>query len=435
MGGMLLAAGSFINPTAAAPPAIANPNNILANPVAPEAAPVPQWQQEQPDEMDVFEPAGQVNQNSVPEIFCYGPFQIRPHADYQVLYGNGIQYAPGNAESTLIQQLSPGILLDLGRHWVLDYTPTFVFYSNKKFQNTTDSSITLNGGFQYEAWKFSLSHSSQLSSAPTVEAGGQTDQDTHSTTFGASRILNSVLSTDLGFNQQIDIISGRQNSYDWSSVDWINYQFWPRLNAGLGAGAGYVLIEGNGSNNGQFGQGITGDTDQTYELAEARVNWRATDKMSLQISAGLQDRQFNTAGASDSVTPIFSASLQYQPAKKTQIALTASRTTASSDYYLAAQETETTIVGVSLNQGLFHQFSLGASIAYSLTDYNAATSSQAANAANRSDNLVLFNIRLSHPFLKRGTWSVFYQYSNDSSSQAGYSFDSNQEGLEISYSF
>jgi len=50
----------------------------------------------------------------------------------------------------------------------------------------------------------------------------------------------------------------------------LNYQFWPRLTAGVGAGFGYVNVD-------------TG-SDQTYEQLLARVNWRPTDKLSFQIN-------------------------------------------------------------------------------------------------------------------------------------------------------
>ncbi len=137
----------------------------------------------------------------------------------------------------------------------------------------------------------------------------------------------------------------------------------------------------------------------------------------------------------DSLDPIFSAAIQYQPFKVTQISLIASRTESSSDYYLAAQESAVTTVGINLDQRLLQKFHLGLGIDYSTTDYSTPTSVTTAGAANRSDHEVSFNARLSHPFLKRGTWSVFYQYSDNDSSQAGYTFQSNQTGIEFNYSY
>lgn len=413
---------------ATAQTAMANPNTVIANP-APAPPLETQEQQDQPNEMDVFQPAGQTADNPLPEIFRFGPLLIHPHADYSFSYGNGIQYAPGSQEAMIIQQLSPGLLVDLGRHWALDYTPTFQFYSSDKFSDTVNQSFALTGGFEYADWKFGLSQSAGYSSSPLVATGGQTDQSSYGTALTASRALTSKISADFGLNQNITLVSGLEDTYGWSTLDWLSYQFWPRLNAGLGVGGGYVLVENNSQ------AGAANNQDQTYEQAQARVNWRATDKISFQVSGGLDDRQFSTAGAGDSLNPIFGAAIQYQPFKDTQISLNANRAVSSSAYYQAAQEVDATSVGLNLNQRLFRRFSLSLGVAYSEMDYSTPAGAASAFAANRTDDLVSFTARLSHPFFKRGTWSVLYQYSNDSSSQRGYGFESNQTGIEIGYRF
>jgi len=430
-----LAAGTLIDhctvaaPTVITPAVIANPNP--GQPLQTED------QQNQPNEMNVFQSAGQPA-GGLPRIFQYGPMQLHPHVDYQFLYGSGIQANPGDQQQTVIQELIPGIVVDFGPHWAFDYTPTIRFYSSDKFKDGVDHSLSLTGGLEYEAWHFGLSHGTQITSAPTVETGTQTDTSTHTTSLSASRALNSSFSTDLAINQTVTVVSGFQDSYDWNTMDWVNYKFWPRLNAGIGAGGGYVLVESDGNGTQPGGLQPTGSNnnlDQTYVQVQARVNWRATDKISFQISGGLEDRQFMTAGTGDSVNPLFGAAIQYQPFATTQISLNANRTAASSDYYLAAQQTETTILGVSVNQRLFRKFNAGVGFAYTKTDYSTAASGAVANLANRSDDLVSFNARLSHPFLKHGTWAVFYQHSENTSSQPGFGFQSDQTGFEVSYGF
>ncbi len=183
------------------------------------------------------------------------------------------------------------------------------------------------------------------------------------------------MTTDLSLNQNIMLVSGFENSYDWNTVDWLNYQFWPRLNAGLGAGGGYVLIEGNGNGNGQIASAGTGSTDQTYEEVLARVNWRLADKLSLQVNGGLEDRQFQSPAPGDSLNPIYGATIQYQPFKNTQLSLSANRTVNSSDYYLAAQQTEATVVSRQPEPAsVAKKFNLGVGGSYTKTDYDTASS-------------------------------------------------------------
>lgn len=405
---------------------VPNPNNVLASP-APTAPVSSEWQQEQqPEAMNVFQEAGQAQVNPLPQIFRYGPYSIHPHADYSIMYATGLQPTPGDHENSLVQNVSPGIRFDLGKHWALDYTPTLQFYSNNKFQDAVNHSITLTGGFSYDSWVYGLNHNTTLESTPTTATGSQTDQAGHTTSFTAARALNSNMSTDLGFVQAINLVSGFADSYQWSTLDWLNYEFWPRMNGGIGIGAGYDWVTPDGS-------GSSADTDQYFEQMQARLNWRATDKISFQINAGFQYTEFSTAGQEDSLAPIFGAAIEYLPFRHTAISLNASRTVQPSTYYIVVQQVEVTLVSLAVSQELFHKFQLSASIGYSTTEYTSTIAS--FSLGSRTDDQTLFNIRLSHPFFKRGTWSIFYQYTDNQSDQALYTFNSDQTGFEINYSF
>ena len=67
------------------------------------------------------------------EPFRWDQFVFRPHADYQFMDAQGIFAAPGDRENTTIQQITPGILINLGPEPSLDYTATIGLYSNTNF--------------------------------------------------------------------------------------------------------------------------------------------------------------------------------------------------------------------------------------------------------------------------------------------------------------
>ena len=232
------------------------------------------------NEMIVFTPE---TAGTPVQPFQYGIFTLRPHPYYRFLYGTGILATPTNAVNSVINQISPGFIVDIGSHWTLDYTPTWTFYSNRRFEDTLDHSITLTGGTSYEDWTLGLSQNISLTSDPMIETATQTSQETYSTALRASYLINSKLFTDLALNQNIISADQFNSSREWSTLDWLNYQFWPRLSAGVGAGFGYVNVE-------------TGP-DMTYEQLQARTDWRATDKISFQLHAGGEDRQFSGSGA------------------------------------------------------------------------------------------------------------------------------------------
>jgi hypothetical protein len=377
----------------------------------------------QTNSAQVFVPSGVVNKSEVPEIFRQGPLTLRPHVDYQFLYGNGLRANLTNSTDTAIQTLSPGFLLEIGKHWALDYTPTFSFYSSDKFRDTVAHSVSLTGGTQYNDWNFGLSQTYMKSTDPLAETGAQTDQQSFGTSLSAACILNEKFSLDLGLNQRIQDTTGYQGSRDWSTSAFLNYQFFPRLTVGLGTVLGFVNVD-------------TGP-DQGYEQLQARVNWRITDKLGLSLTAGGEDRQFFSSGLSDSMTPTLSAALQYQPRERTQFSLTASHAVAPS-LFAFSPATETSSVSAGINQRLFKKFQLELNGSYNASDYKVSLPGfvlPPGFALDRQDDYYAFSARLSHPFLKRGNISIFYQYSDNKSTAALFTYRSTQIGCQVGYAF
>ena len=58
--------------------------------------------------------------STVERYLDWGPIHLHPHLLYRVSYGDGLQARPGEHDQTLINELSPGMLLNIGDHWRLD---------------------------------------------------------------------------------------------------------------------------------------------------------------------------------------------------------------------------------------------------------------------------------------------------------------------------
>ena len=401
---------------------LTSPPQTPANPAA-----VQEYQDNNP--MQVFAPS-----QTAPAVpLQWGPVTMHPHVDYQFLYGNGIQSSPGQPQNTIVQTVSPGVLFNLGAHWTLDYTPTLTFYSSSSFKNSFNQSVHLGWGTTYGDWFLSGSQSYASSSSPTVQTGTQTEQEIYSTALNATYQFNDKMSLDLGLSQVFNDVGNVQsstnlnqnlaNSREWSTMDWLNYQFWSRLNAGLGLGLGYNQQDGS--------------PDSLFEQYQGRVNWRATDKISFQLSGGLQVQHYLSGGAPDLLAPVYNGTIQYQPFEHTKLSLNASDSVTPSDYQ--NQTTENIATTADLNQRLFGRLYLDLSGGYDTTKY---VSSVAGASTSRNDDYYTFNARLTSVLLKRVTVSVFYAYSDNTSSQSGFTtsgsgfgFTSNQVGLEIGYRY
>jgi hypothetical protein len=352
--------------------------------------------------------------------FKWEDLTLRPHPLYQFLYADGLQAGTNQVVNTTIQQISPGALLEIGSHWTLDYTPTWTVYSNNKFQNTFGQAVGLAGGTVYNDWVLGFSQSYADASSPSAETATQVSQQIYATAANASYTMNSKMSLDLGLKQNF-VSADQFSSYkEWSTLDWLNYQFWPQLNAAIGVGGGYDNEDAS--------------PDMSFEQLQGRVNWRATDKISFQIHGGVEDRQILSGGAGDLINPIFDATIQYRPFEQTKISLTGQRTVSAS-YLSQSQATETTGVSVGLNQRLLGKLFLDLSGGYQAVKYVSTSTSIPNPIPNREDDFYSFSARLSRTFLKRGTVAVVYQLSKDDSSLPGYSFTSHQIGFQIGYRY
>lgn len=367
-------------------------------------------------EMDVFAPTKTAPGLELAQPFRYKFLTLRPHVDYQFLYGDGIQVAPGQPESTVIQQIAPGLQLDVGDHWILDYTPTWTVYSNNRFQNTFGQFAQLTGGTVYGNWVLGLSQGFTDSNLPQAETATQIHQQTYVTAIKGTYTINSKLSLDLGVNQNFVSADQFQSYREWSTMDWLSYHFWDRFNVALGVGLGYDDVDNS--------------PDMLFEQYLGRVEWRATDKVSFQIHGGVEDRQFYGSNTGDILNPVFGGGIQYQPFEQTKISLNADRVVAVS--FLQNQISESAGVNADLNQRLLGRLYLDLNGGYQNVKY---VNSGTGTGPTRTDDYYYFNTRLSTSFLKRGTVAVFYQISDDSSSAAGFGFTSHQVGFEIGFAY
>jgi len=356
------------------------------------------------------------------KLFNLGPVQLRPHLFYRVSYGDGIQAQPGHQSKTLVNEISPGIFLNIGSHWHLDYTPTLRYYSSKDFRDTLDHAASLHWGTAYQDWTMEASQSYVSSSTPLAETGSQTDQETYSTVFNAVYQLNSKFSLDASANQNFRFVGQSANSNElsdsktWSTTEGFNYAVQPHFSIGLSAGFSYDYVSVG--------------SDMMSEQLQARVNWHPGTKLTFSFSGGFEDRQFLDSNQSDSINPIFNLSSTYHIFDGTTFTLTGSRIVSPS--YFHNQVTEEVGFTAGVSQRLLEKLYLDVSGGFGTTSYHATA---ATLSVNREDDHANINVRLSCPFLTRGTAAVFYDWTDHTSNQNGFEYTSNQVGLELGYRF
>jgi hypothetical protein len=349
-------------------------------------------------------------------LLQWGPVTVRPFLNSRTTYGNELASRSGSRESSWVEEFSPGALFQIGTKWQLDYTPTLTFYSSKEFTDHVDHNVNFSGGTSYENWRFGLSQTYTRTADSLIETGRQTDEQTFGTGINASRYMGSRLLLELGFNQSFRDTQEFTSSRTWSTMNWLNYQFTHRMSAGIGIGGGF--------------EDVTPGFDMAFEQVQAKVNVRIAQKLDLAINGGGEVRQILDSGGDPLVNPIYSASIQYHPFQYTTLSLSGGRTISAS--LLEGNISEDTSISLALNQRLLGMFYLTLSGGYSTVRFIASDNTQ---QLNRADETISFAANLSYRYSNHGSMSVFYNISDNLSSDGGFSYTSHQVGFDIGYRF
>lgn len=353
-----------------------------------------------------------------------GSVTLHPHISYQLLYGDGVLVRPGTPTVSTSQMIAPGLRLDLGTHWVFDYTPTQTIYSNPDFDDTLTHAISLNGGYRYGEWQFLASQNYVTSSQSRIETGRQTDQKSYATTLTASYRFGEHMALDTVLNQQVLLIenppgtpagAGSPSTRDRFITERLNYIFTPRLRANLSVDMGYTAIDPG--------------SDLTFTRPQVQFVWQATKKLSFNLQGGFENRKFRSGLAQDQTSSTYNGIIAYQPVENTTISFYLTRETPPS--YIVNQTTQFNRWNIVLDQRLFQYFMLHTGYSEEDSNYNL----NVTGATARADKGYLFNVRLETTIFQRVGIKALYQHRKQNSDTPELSFAGSYVGFEINYTY
>ncbi len=371
----------------------------------------------------------------VESLMQWGALHLHAGVSYQFLYDSEVHTAPGESTATTTHTITVPITAQIGPHVTLNYTPSYRIFSEKDFHNTLDHYASLSAGAGYGDWQLGLFQTFSRTDEPLVETSTQTGVDAYDTGASATYHLTDKISLQTSGSMDFIILSGNNNptnivftgggtntpavlanSQSYSGSEWFNYQ----INEKLGTGVGFTLSY-------QDQQGGFRSVSQQYE---GRVTWHPGEKLMVSMTGGIEDQQFLNTDAPDNVTPIFSAVASYQVFEHTSLSLQASRTVDASLF--EQQITETSEVGIGIQQRLLGKLNFTAGFSYSSIDFKTTTGPL---IVARTDDIQTYNVGLSLPFLNHGNAGVFYSFTDDSSSSPGFSYTSSEVGATLSWNY
>ncbi len=360
-----------------------------------------------------------------------GVVALRPHFLYRLVYADRL-LNPGQDESgnsiiqtaSFIQTASLGTLVELGKHWSLDYTLTKSYSSNRFVSGSTDHAVSLAGGIAYGDLRIGLSQSYITNSPILVETAAQTKQEVYSTGIDASYFVGSKTTVGLAIAHSTRLANSPVLTPEWVASDWrsinangsIGYFLSPRLKASLIISAGRDRVS-RGS-------------DMSHTQPQVQLNWRPTPKLSVSANAGVEQRRFISGSKESISTPLYSVSGHFQPTLTTRFSVGASRSITAS--YFANQASENTALSFGYEQRLLGSYFWTTDISQFETKYIATS---AGFSTGRTDRGSIVSTRVATVILGKVSLSVFYQVGHNSSSRVGFGLNSHQVGGELGYRF
>lgn len=394
--------------------------------------------------------AGLVNGSAqdAPPLFKVGSVDVRPHATYSLVYDDNIflehkQLAiPGRGRAgrdhDWINTFTPGLKLNAGdstqrqsAYFSANYEAIFQKFSVNPGADAIDQNALVEMGGKFNRLSLSLAQTFSRQSSPdnaVFAANGRVRRALYGTKATGQYEWSEKTTVGLELAQTIsDFAAPLVDSAEHSANLFVDYQVLPKVKMGVGGGVGYMQVEGNAASH---------NPNSVIYNGRMRLDWKATEKVSIIGSVGLQALNIQESGARDVVGFAFDVEANWRAAERTQVALKGSRGRRVSNAF-GAQQNEETSIGLSLRQGLLESVSVTLDGGYTLAHYEVATAAVAVAGTVRDDQYVFVKPALSYRFLERAQASIYYQYRRNDANliSNGNDFYNNQIGLELSYRF
>jgi hypothetical protein len=352
-----------------------------------------------------------------PPLWQYGPFAVRPHLAYNGSYQDGILVRPGVPNNTYVDTYTAGIQLNFGPRWSIDYTPSWVAYSNHAFRNTLNHDVMANGSLLWAGASIGAQQAYSYSSIPLIVTGRQTNVEVISTKATAAYQFGPKYSVETSVEQTLTFVSASEDFYQWSAEGFIRSQLFSRVSGSLGVRSGYAVVFKS--------------ADMVFAQPGGDLTWSPTNKLSLSGRLFVDERViFARRRWRWLENPVYAGSVNFAPFTTTALQANVGRTIAPSLF--AGQTSDTTLWSASATQRFLQHFWVSGGLDYQDARYLTVGGSA---AVRRKDNTWTYRAGLRTTFLRRGAIAFSYEETDHHSNVPGFSQRSRRIGCDVSYRY
>ena len=378
-----------------------------------------------------------------------GPISVRPHLYIDAYYDDNVSLRRSHKQEDFVWHIAPGALFgagefrgDKGTYVSLDYTMRGSIYPKHDGYDSLDHDVIMSGGWKLSKLTLGLSQAYEIENGKQVEVGAFVEEEAYTTLLTSKYELSDKTFFELNGRQSLicskvrilDAPDFKLNAInEWLAEAWGGYKATEKITAGVGGTIGWRDIRGFA--NGATSAEVT--PNETFEQALVRASYRATEKLDLNGSAGLQFSQFQD-GDDKGPSLVFTLGGSWQPLERTSVSLEGYRRDVPS-FGLNGQNYTLTGTRASVRQLFLEKYTLSLSGGYENSHYTKNSSS----VSGGSPTYDYFWIRpgLDYQFNERWVTGLFYQYRtknsnlNSTSLDLNHDYSNNQVGIYSSYRF
>jgi|GEM_PF-3337068 len=344
-----------------------------------------------------------------------------------VLYDDNIFLNARDPAEDLLYRASGEARFNLGdvtareeSHLMALYRPDAYFFQENPDENTVDHEASLSVRQKFAKLAVDAAVKYQRTSGSTVELGDRVPRDVRQVRAGLTYGWGAKTSFNTGV--QWDGTSYREGAYadskEWASESFVDYQATGKFRFGLGGGFGQLDVS-------------DGSTPQDFQRALLRVNHAATGKLTIVGRAGVEFRQTE---AGRSATPVFGVEATHALTAKTTLRLRGVQEVSASGV-LEGQNYLRTGLGLGLAHRLNDRISLSLEGGWDRYDYESVRRATEQIGSERSDNTLFVRPGFTYAFGDRWNAEAWYQWRSTESSDPEQTYDVNQAGLNLRYTF
>ncbi|MEP4078998.1 outer membrane beta-barrel protein [Haloferula sp.] len=338
-------------------------------------------------------------------------------------YDDNIFLSALNPESDLVLQITPRIAYVLGNNegeegaYVrFEYRPNGVLYVDNGDENRVDHDVALSAGVQGEKASVAFAGVYRKLGDAIADTGTQTDRQEYAVEIRAAYSISEKVALEAAVGADgtdYDVAALSSSSNQFAEVA-IRYAYSPKTQVTLAYRAGRAEVDGTG--------------DQTFHRMTARMAWKPRQKISIDLEAGFEHRDFDRG--SDNY-PVVELRVGWEVREGTELYLTGYRREEVSAFF-TGQNYSLTGFTAGVSQRFSDAWTGRLEGGYEKASYSRVSG---VGPAGREDEIYFIRPSVEYAVNDRFNTTFYYQYSKDKSNQGAFGYSNHQVGVSAAYDF